>query len=83
MSPTRLNRWMQCRVLNVSVNHQTHEARVEIAQNHSTDMGGCIRAVRELDPLVSRITVFAGGVRDITYTKGERGWCAWLTGRES
>jgi len=60
-----------------------HVARVDIPRLHATDMTGCIAVVRELDPLVERIDVYAGSEPDICYQRTGQRWAAFnLTRRK-
>jgi hypothetical protein len=41
-------------------------------------MDGCIRTLRQLDPLVTRIVVYTGDALDIIYTRDGARWHALL-----
>jgi hypothetical protein len=55
-----------------------HEATVHVPRHNATDMGGCIRVVKRIDPLVTSILVYEGGRPDILYRRDAEGWTAWL-----
>ncbi len=69
---------MICFVDSIEADSLTHEATVHVPRLSATDMSGCIREVKRIDPLVRLILVYEGGRPDILYRRDAEGWTAWL-----
>lgn len=72
-----IERELMCQVHRIEIDRERHYAVVEIPKCHATDMGGCIRVVRRLDPDVNRIDVFAGDEPDTRYEWAGNEWAAF------
>jgi hypothetical protein len=70
---------LQCFVVLIDVQLDTHTAVITIPAGAATDMNGVIKTVLAEDPLARRIDVqFEDGTLDIAYIKKGRQWHAHL-----
>ena len=68
---------LQCDVLKLQYDFIMLEGTLDMPEGNCCDMRGCIDLFKKIDPRVSRISTFAGGVQDTAYRLNADGrWIA-------
>jgi hypothetical protein len=68
---------LQCDVRELYYDFIKQEGTLNMREDNRCDMTGCIDLFKKIDPRVSRISTFAGGVQDTAYRLNADGrWVA-------
>ena len=68
---------LHCHVESLVYNFKTQIGTLNLLENNSCDMSGCIALFKKIDEGVKRIETFAGSALDITYILSGSGWRAY------
>lgn len=65
---------LKCVPINVSYDYIDHSGKMELKRLHCTDMSGCIRYFKRIDPKVRYIYTYSAGMTGTVYEKFGDDW---------